>query len=204
MPARLHPGEVILSMHHSVITLHAGGEPGGAETAFLSLYDIAYSIEVGGGYVALLRVPSLGLDTVLADTEERGRRMQARLKGIGTTMAMLNGPIVRITDVFREPWAGDGFGYRVTADGLDIHARWDECEPPFFAEGVAPSFSEREDIWSVFVAARRASLVINGVAAPGAPYDDDVWKPRLPRSVSSAHSALGETRLRPSPARVPG
>jgi len=200
----MHPGEVILVMHHSVITLHAGGTATGAETAMLSLYDIAYSIEVGGGYAALLRVPSMGLDTVLADSDERGRRMQVRLKGIGTSMTMLDGPIVPIASVVREPWVSDGFGYRITADGLDIQARWEDCEPPFYAEGVAPSFSEREDIWSVFVAAGRASLVINGVAAPGEPFDDDAWKPRLPRSVSSAHAAFGETRVRPSRERVPG
>ncbi len=204
MAARVHPGEVILVMHHSVITLHDGGTPDGAETAFLSLYDVAYSVEIGGGYVALLRVPSMGIDTVLADTDDRGRRMQARLKGIGTKMAMLDGPVRRLRSVTRGPWEGDGFAYRLSGDGLEIEARWDDCEPPFYAEGPSPSFSEREDIWSVFVAARRASITINGVTAPGEPYDDDSWKPRLPRSVSSAHSALGETRLRPSPARVPG
>ena len=204
MPARIHPGDVILVMHHSVITLHEGGTLEGAETAFISLYDIAYSTEVGGGCVALLRVPSMGLDTVLADTEERGRRMQARLTGIGTTMPMLNGPVRRLTSVRRGPWENDGFAYHLDADGLRIEARWDDCEPPFYSEGPAPAFTEREDIWSVFVSARRASLIVNGVAAPGAPYDDDGWKPRLPRSVSSAHSALGETRLRPDPARVPG
>ena len=38
----------------------------------------------------------------------------------------------------------------------------------------------------------------------GEPWEDDAWKPRLPRAVSSAHSAIGETRLRPHPDRVPG
>ena len=203
MPARIHPGDVILSMDHSVITLREGGSPDGAETGFLSMYDIAYSVEVGGGRVALLRVPSAGVDAVLADSIELGERMQARLRAIGTELRMLSHPPIPLLEVQREPFLSDGFGYRLRTADLEVHARWDDCEPPFFAEGPAPAFSEREDIWSVFVAARRASIVVNGVPAPGAPYEDEAWLPRLPRPVSSAHSALGETRLRPHHARTP-
>lgn len=152
---------------------------------------------------ALLRVPSAGVDAVLADSPELGERMQARLRGIGTELHMLDRPPIPLLDVQREPFRGDGFGYRLRAAGLEVHARWDDCEPPFFAEGPAPAFSEREDIWSVFIAARRASIVVNGVPAPGAPYEDAVWLPRLPRSLSSAHSALGETRVRPHRSRTP-
>ena len=202
--ARLHPGDVILVMDHSVITLHRGGRADGNETAHLSLYDIKYSAEVGGGHVVLLRVPSAGVDAVFADTIEVGERMQARLRGIGMTATMLQRPVVPLHDIRREPFLGSGFGYRFDADGLEVRARWDECEPPFYAEGPAPAFSAREDIWSVFVAARRASVMVNGVPAPGEPFDDDAWKPRLPRAVSSAHGAFGETRLRPHAARVPG
>ena len=202
--ARIHPGEVILVMDHSVITLREGGRPDGAETAHLSMYDVKYSIEVGGGHVVLLRVPSAGMDGVYADTIELGERMQARLRGIGMSDPMLERPPIALLDVDREPFTGGGFGYRFRAEGLEVQARWEDCEPPFYAEGPSPSFSPREDIWSVFVAARRASIVVNGVAAPGAPWEDDVWKPRLPRALSSAHSAFAETRLRPHPERIPG
>ena len=204
MTARIHPGEVILSMDHSVITLRDGGRAEGDETALLSVYDIAYSTEVGGGHVVLLRVPTAGVDAVYADTIELGERMQARLRGLGMQLPMLDRPPLPLMEIQREPFITDGFGYRFRSEDLDVHARWDDCEPPFFAEGPAPSFSEREDIWSVFVAARSASIVVNGSEVPGSPWDDDVWKPRLPRAVSSAHAAFGETRIRPHPRREPG
>jgi hypothetical protein len=202
--ARIHPGEVILSMDHSVITLRDGGRPDGEETALLSLYDIAYSTEVGGGRVVLLRVPSAGVDAVYADTIELGERMQARLRGLGMQLPMLDRSPLPLLEIEREGFITDGFGYRFRSEDLEVHARWDDCEAPFFAEGPAPSFSEREDIWSVFVAARAASIIVNGTAAPGAPWEDDAWQPRLPRPVSSAHAAFGETRLRPHPGRLPG
>lgn len=201
MTARIHPGEVILSMDHSVITLRDAAE---VETAMISVYDIAYSLEVGGGHVVLLRVPSMGIETVFADTIELGERMQARLRGIGMAQPMLEAPPLGIAEIQREAFIGDGFGYRFRAEGIEVRARWEDAEQPFFAEGPAPSFSEREDIWSVFVAFRRASIEVNGETIAGDPWDEDVWRPRLPRAVSSAHSALGETRLRPHPDRVPG
>jgi hypothetical protein len=192
-------------MDHSVITLRDGDGPDAADSAMLSLYDIRFSTLLGAGHVALLRVPSLGVDAVFTDRLELGRRMQARLLGMGNTFAMLSREPVVVTGIWRDPWVDGWFGYRFRAPGLDVAARWEDLEAPFFAEGPAGGgFSETEDIWSFFVGAQAASIVINGVAAPGAPYDDDVWRPKLGRSLSSAHAALGETRITPHPGRRPG
>jgi len=204
MGARIHPGAPILVMDHSVITLHDGGRADGAETAMLSLYDIHFSARLEAGHVALLRVPSAGVDAVYTDRLELGRRMQRRLLDMGNALEMLSRDPVVVTDFRRDPWVDGSFGYRFRAAGLDVTARWDELEPPFFAEGPNGGFSPAEDIWSFFVGAKAASIVINGVAAPGAPFDDDAWRDRLGRSVSSAHSALGETRITPDPGREPG
>jgi hypothetical protein len=201
MPARIHPGRPTLSMDHSVITVR---DAAGTESGFLSLYDIHFSVLLGAGHVALLRVPAAAVDVVLTDRLELGRKMQARLRGMGSTMTMLEPEPVVLTDIRRDPWIDDWFGYRLRAPGLDVAARWEDLEEPFFAEGPAPAFAETEDIWSLFVGARRASITVNGVAAPGGPFDDDVWVPKLGRSVSSAHSALGETRITPHPERRPG
>ena len=198
MPARIHPGEPILSMDHSVITLR--DESG--ETALLSMYDITYHATMGAGRVALLSVPSAGVDAVFTDRLDLGRAMQARLLGMGMTMPMLTNPPIVMTGVRRDPWVAGWFGYRFRAPGIEVAARWEDLEPPFFAEGpvAAGGFSATEDIWSFFVGARLASIVVNGRAAPGRPWDDDVWVPKLGRAVSSAHSALGETRITPHPA----
>ncbi len=205
MPARIHPGAPILEMDHSVITLHEGGRADGAETAMLSLYDIGFSVTLEAGHVALLRVPSVGVDAVFTDRLELGRKMQARLRGMGNTWSMLQREPVLLDRIVRDPWVDGWFGYRFAAPGLEVAARWADLETPFFAEGPAGNgFADTEDIWSLFVAARAATIEVNGVAAPGAPFDDDVWLPKLGRSVSSAHSALGETRITPHPERQPG
>jgi hypothetical protein len=181
-------------MDHSVITLRADG----AESGFLSMYDIAFHATLGAGHVALVTVPSAGVDDVFTDRLDLGRKMQARLLGMGMTMPMLSRPPVVITGLWRDPWVAGWFGYRFRAPGIDFAARWDDLDPPFFAEGPNGGFSETEDIWSLFVSARTATIQVNGQFAPGAAYDDDAWLPKLGRSVSSAHSALGETRITPA------
>src|SRR5437764_7534859 len=106
--ARIHPGSAILSMDHSVITLGDGGRADGTETAFLSFYDIAFSATLGAGHVALLRVPSAGVDAVFTDRLDLGRKMQARLLGMGTKLAMLEREPVIMTDVRRDPGVAGG------------------------------------------------------------------------------------------------
>jgi hypothetical protein len=185
-------------MDHSVITLHEGGRPESAQTGFLSMYDIGFHRDYGAGRVALLSVPSAGVDAVFTDRLDLGRSWQARLRGMGNTDAMLSRDPVVVTGFWRDPLVSGWFGYRFRAPGIDFAARWSDLEPPFYAEGPNGGFSDAEDIWSLFLSARTASLTLDGVAAPGAPYDDDVWLPKLGRSVSSAHSAFAETRLTPA------
>lgn len=194
MPARLHPGSPILAMDHSVITLREDG----AQTAFLSLYDISYHRDHGAGRVALVSVPSAGVDAVFSTRGDLGRAWQARLLAMGNTDAMLSRDVVEVTGFWRDPWVGDRFGYRFRAPGIEIEARWEDLEQPFYAEGPDGGFSETEDIWSLFVAARSATITVNGVPAPGTPFDDVAWLPKLGRPVSSAHAALAETRVTPA------
>lgn len=193
MPARIHPGAPILSMDHSVITLRDGS----VDSAFLSMYDIAFHATLGAGHVALVSVPSAGVDAVFTDRVDLGRKMQARLLGMGMTMPMLSRDPIEITGIWRDRWVDDWFGYRFRAPDIDLAARWDALDPPFFAEGPGGGFSDAEDIWSLLVPARTAFIQVNGRFAPGAAYDDDVWLPKLGRTVSSAHAALGETRITP-------
>ena len=204
VPARVHPGSPILEMDHSVITLHDGGRADAAETAMLSLYDIGFSAALGAGHVALLRVPAAGVDAVFTDRLELGRAMQVRLLGMGNTMPMLYRDPVLVSGLWRDPWVEGWFGYRFGAPGVDVVARWEGLEPPFFAEGPGGGFSDTEDIWSLFVAALSASIEVNGVRARGAAFEDDVWLPMLGRSMSSAHAAFGETRITPHLGRLLG
>ncbi len=201
MIARTHPGAVIHCWDHLVITLR---DAAGRETAFLSLYAIAYSASLGAGHVAVVEIPASPgpapgpFAATLTDNLDLGQRQQERLRAMGDERAIRSGP-TRLARFEREPYGSDGFGFRILTDGPEIRARWDDPEPPFWVDGQGGGFSDTEDIWAMFVGARRASLTMAGVAVPGAPFEDDVWRPKLGRSLSSAHAAFAEVRVEPVP-----
>ncbi len=192
MPAIIHPGAVIHYWDHLVITLRDG--PDGAETGFLSLYAITYSPSLGAGRVAI--VEAAGLASVFSDDLGLGERQQARLLAMGDGRAALRRPPVEAR-FERIAYGPDGFGYRISSAEHEIEARWEATDPPFWVDGQGGAFHDAEDIWAIMVGAWRPSLVIDGAAVPGAPFDDDVWVPKLGRSLSSAHGAFAEVRVEP-------
>ncbi len=196
MTATIHPGAVIHCWDHLVITLR---DDGGRPTAFLSLYAIAYSRSLGAGHVALLEIdaPPIGpRAATLTDDLGLGLRQQERLSAMGDERMARAGP-PQLARFEREPYDPNGFGYRIHSDIGEIHARWDDPGDPFWVDGQGGAFSPTEDIWAMFVATRTATLTLDGVALPGVPFDDDVWVPKLGRSVSSAHAAFAEVRVEP-------
>jgi hypothetical protein len=203
MTAIIHPGAVIHCWDHLVITLR---DPAGAETAFLSLYAIAYSKSLGAGHVALLEVrdsPTGPIGATLTDDLGLGHRQQERLQAMGDERMVRTGP-PRLARFEREPFGSEGFGFRILADVGEIRARWEDPEAPFWVDGQGGGFSPTEDIWAMFVGARRGSLSVGGVSVAGEPFDDDVWVPKLGRSLSSAHGAFAEVRVEPVSDRARG
>jgi hypothetical protein len=203
MTATTHPGAVIHCWDHLVITLR---DATGAETAFLSLYAIAYSKDLGAGHVALLEVhdtPAGPLAVTLTDEPGLGLRQQARLQAMGDERMTHTGQ-PRLARFEREAFGPAGFGFRIETDLGGIHARWEEPEAPFWVDGQGGGFSDTEDIWAMFVGARQATLTVAGVRVSGAPFDDDVWVPKLGRSLSSAHGAFAEVRVEPVSDRATG
>jgi len=196
MTARTHPGAVTHCWDHLVITLRT---PDGTESAFLSLYAIAYSATLGAGHVAYLEVasgPGGPIALTLADDPELGRRQQARLAAMGDERMRASGdPVAARFE--REPWGPDGFGFRIVAPDLTVQARWIPSGPPFWVDGQAGGFSDEEDIWAMFVEANAATIAIDGRPITGQPFDDPVWRPKLGRSLSSAHGAFAEVRVVP-------
>ena len=198
-----HPGAVIHCWDHLVITLR---DPAGTETAFLSLYAIAYSRSLGAGHVALLEIqdgPGGPLAATLTDDLGLGRRQQDRLQAMGDERMLRTGA-PRLARFEREPYRVDGFGFRIHAGDVEIRARWDDPEPPFWVDGQSGGFSPTEDIWAMFVGAPKARLTVGGVQVAGEPFDDDVWLPKLGRSLSSAHGAFAEVRVEPVSGRATG
>jgi hypothetical protein len=204
--AIIHSGAPIHCWDHLVITLHDGN---GRETAFLSLYAIAYSKSLGAGHVALLEIhdaPAGPIAATLTDHMGLGHRQQERLRAMGDERMVRTGP-PHLAKFEREAYGPDGFGFLIHADGGEIgpvHARWEDPEPPFWVDGQGGGFSATEDIWAMFVGAPRASIAVGGVRAAGDPFDDDVWVPKLGRSVSSAHAAFAEVRVEPVSGRATG
>lgn len=203
MTATTHPGSVIHCWDHLVITLR---DPGGATTAFLSLYAIAYSASLGAGHVAYLEVGDVNgapWRATLTDDLELGRRQQHRLAAMGDPRMLETGE-PRIARFDREPYDAAGFGFRILTDDTVIHARWDDPDAPFWTDGQGGGFSDTEDIWAMFVGAPRAVITIDGAMAAGSPFDDEVWVPKLGRSLSSAHAAFAEVRVTPVSGRATG
>jgi hypothetical protein len=207
VPAAIHPGAVRHVWDHCVITLR---DDTGRRSVFLSLYAIAYSATLGSGNVALLRVddPAGAMNLVLTDAPQVGARMQERLAGMGHRDVDLRDPPTAATFV-RRPLGPDGLGFVISWTSHTVEARWLDPDPPFWMIAPAPDLTDDEDIWAVFVEARRASVTIDGRAVAGAPFSDDAWVPKVGRAMSSAHAALSEVRVTPArgsingPARAP-
>lgn len=204
MTATTHPGAVIHCWDHLVMTLR---DHAGAETTFLSLYAIAYSASLGAGHVAYVDVsssPAGPFVATLSDDLALGRRQQDRLAAMGDERMKRSGPPT-LGRFEREPYGPGGFGFRIITAAQTIHARWEDPEAPFWVDGQGGGFSDTEDIWAMFVAARAASLTIDGVAVPGAPFqDDEAWLAKLGRGLSSAHGAFAEVRVTPVSDRARG
>ncbi len=204
MPAIIHPGAVTHCWDHLVITLRDGA----TETGFLSLYAIAYSASLGAGHVVIVEVPGApagdtGLVATFTDDLGLGERQQARLTAMGEGRpACRRAPIEARFE--RVPYDADGFGFRLTSADHEIDARWDAPDAPFWVDGQHGAFHEGEDIWALMVGARQARLTVDGRDIAGAPFEDDVWLPKLGRPLSSAHGAFAEVRVEPVSGRATG
>jgi hypothetical protein len=195
MTARVLAGDVLHIWDHSVIALADEGR----ETGFISWYAITWSASLGAGNVALFEAPDRGVAAILADDPGLGERMRARLRGMGFDRPALADPPVAAS-FSRRPFGPSGFGVRVVAPDMRLDADWAGVTAPFWVDGEHGGFHATEDIWSAFVEAPDATLALNGERLPGRPFLDDHWVRVLGRALSSAHGALSEVRVTPTPA----
>ena len=87
---------------------------------------------------------------------------------------------------------GSHFETHIVAPGAEIALTWQDFEAPIAYEGVQGTLAPDYDIFSVLGPAARASVTINGRAAPGQPYPREVWRKTTGRALSSALIAICE------------
>ena len=207
--APVHPGRIIQCFDHFVIDLRGEGR----EATYFTVYAVEFSPELGTGHVAFVRVrgvdPSGGDDLALTltDAPDLARRMQARLRRMLATVDMSRGggdaaeldqePILARFE--RRPWTEDGVGWRIEAeDGRRIEAEWRSGSPPVWVAAAAGTFADERDILGMMAGFDAASVRVDGQAAPGRPYHDPWWEPRIGAPFSSCHVALAEASLTPA------
>ena len=191
----VHHGSVVHIWDHYVIMLRAA-----ASENHVSLYSVSYSPELGLGTVLILR-RSEGETLLLADDAGLGRRMGRRLRSMGSLGTNLPAD-PKLASFSRESIEGGrGFRWVARSDDVLVEATWSRTSSALWVEGPAPTFWDREDIWAGFIEAELATISVDGRALPGAPYEDDAWRAKLGRPLSSAHAALAEVRLTPASAQ---
>ena len=175
-----HPGAVIHYWDHLVITLRATRPA--AETGFLSLYAITYSASLGAGHVAIVETAAHPVGP-----GGHGARRSPTTSGSGSASrtgsramgdergASAAGPprLARFERNRTSRWV------RVpdhVTTSTEIEARWEDARPAVLGGRSGRRLQRhRGHLGACSSGRRRASLTIDGVEVPGAPFDDDVW-----------------------------
>jgi hypothetical protein len=200
MPPTILARDIRRQMDHCILTLAVDPAlPGGRPDAYLSLYWISLTTEAGpeplSGHLAYLW--AAGTDgagptcRVLTDTPALAAGLFDRTSALrwelpGTWPAPT---LARFSRTASSPVAHT---WRVEGDdGLVVEARWADLGEPVFATG--PTRDGQSEITTVLVSARSGSLVVGGVAVPGAPFPDPIWTPWFGTAQTSCVMGLGET-----------
>jgi hypothetical protein len=204
--ATIDPGRPNLLMDHLQLGLRLDPAAAGATAPephfYLSLYVIPWSREMGAGHVALVRYRGPDgdrSDMTLTDNLALGRAQQASLRSVGYARVDLSSE-PRPASFQRSPITEqDHVRYLISAQGLDMEARWDDLGEAIYAYGPAPQRPDSQRIWSVLFEAGGGTAVVNGAAVPGRTFAMDTWIPWLGRPLHSAHIARGEILVDNSP-----
>ena len=208
--APVHPGRIIQCFDHFVVDLRGEGRA----ATYFTVYAVEYSPELGTGHVAFLRLRGEApggeddRDLTLTDAPEMARRMQARLRRmVDAAVDMSRGSgDARELEVEPQParferlaWTEAGVGWRIeAADGRRIEAGWASGAEPVWVAAAAGTFTAERDILGVMAGFAAASVRVDHRVAPGRPYHDPWWEPRIGAPFSSCHVALAESSLTPA------
>ena len=196
----INPGQVDWSGENPGITLKAS--PDGETTCLVSFFRVVVSPHGPGHAVFILTDPSGGpagdaVNACFTDNEPLARYLKDNFlvhfgawKGIPAVDAITYTPATSFTHTgdHKSAWTE-----RVTGDGVDVTLTWSQLEEPFVVEYLKEqSATGAHEMFSLFVPARGAAVVANGVRGQGVPTDRDQFGKRG----STAFLAFSETWVR--------
>lgn len=169
------PGRVVWSGENPIVSLKSDAE--GPEITNVTFFRIVYS-PAGRGHAAFVSTESLGgLLVGFTDNVELGAWLRdemlpayAQYTGKDTTAIPLRSAIFASSGDARKEWKE-----AVTTPEHRIELAWGDLGEPFVVDNPGGSAARLPyHVVSVFIPARRASLVVDGQAAGGTPFPRDI------------------------------
>ena len=193
----INPNTVDWSGENPGITLKDG--PDGDTTCLVSYFRVVVSPH-GPGHAAFVLTDPLkkgggeAVNACYTDNEPLARYLQDNFlvhfgawKGIPALEGL---PIRPATGFTHQGDHKTAWTERITGDGVDVTLTWSQLEEPFVVEYLKEqSATGGHEMFSLFVPARAAEVVANGVRGRGAPTDRDQFGKRG----STAFLAFSET-----------
>ncbi len=196
----INPNTVDWSGENPGITLKDG--PDGDTTCLVSFFRVVVSPH-GPGHAAFVLTDPLkkgdgeAVNACFTDNEPLARYLKDNfLVHFGTWKGVPAVDSITFTPATSFTHAGDhktAWTERVTGDGVDVTLTWSQLEEPFVVEYLKEqSATGAHEMFSLFVPARGAEVVANGVRGRGVPTDRDQFGKRG----STAFLAFSETWVR--------
>jgi hypothetical protein len=169
------PGRVVWSGENPIVSLKSHAD--GPETTNVTFFRIVYS-PVGRGHAAFVSTGSLGgLGVGFTDNLELGAWLRDRMLPVypcyterDTTAIPLRSAAFASSGDPRTEWRE-----LVTASEHRLDMSWSDPGQPFVVDNPGGSAGRLPyHVVSVFIPARRASLMVDGVTAAGTPFPCDI------------------------------
>jgi hypothetical protein len=192
----INPNPIDWSGENPSITLKSS--PGGETTCLLSFFRVVVSPHGPGHAIFILAdAGGAGTNACYTDNESLARYL---LSDFVTKFGAWRGnpllPTLPFLPADSFTHSGDhlsAWTERVTGPDIDVSVTWRELDPPFFVEYDAErSATGSHEMISLFVPARAADVVVNGVRVAGVPEARDIAGTRS----STAFLAFSETWLK--------
>jgi hypothetical protein len=191
----VNPGVVSWAGEHLLLYLRPLGAAQNMTT--VSFYRTQYS-PVGAGHAALVRsdVRADGPRAIFTDNPPLADWCRQNLAR-GNPRSPFRDSSVPVVPARFESSGAVGWTRVETihASEHEIVLTWTDFEPPLYFEGPRGTLGADYDVFSLLFPAATASVSVDGVAAQGRPYPNEIWRPSTGRDLSSALIAICEVLI---------